>query len=137
MKEKITNVVLVLMGLTIIINLILIIYYIRLGKPISTFEPGLQVIIYLILGYGIFLMRRNFYWVLFIFNTLMIQFPIFLIIFRDIKYYDKDPIVLILTVPVTIAIIILSFLFLGVKEKWMNRNYMLRGWNWAWLDISK
>ena len=116
MKNKITNVVLVLMGLTIVIDVILVIYYLRLGKPISAFEPGLQIIIYLILGYGIFLMRRGFYWILFIFNTLMIQFPIFLLIFRDIKYYDKDPIVLILQVPLTIAIIILSLLFLGVKE---------------------
>jgi hypothetical protein len=117
MKGKITNVILVLMAVTIVINLITIIYYLRLGRPISAFEPALQIIIYLILGYGIFLMRRSFYWILFIFNTLMIQFPIFLIIFRDIKHYDKDPIVLIISLPITITMIILSLFFLGIKDK--------------------
>ncbi|MBM4175652.1 MAG: hypothetical protein FJ213_05690 [Ignavibacteria bacterium] len=114
-KEKITNVVLALITLSVIIDGILILHYLRLGKTISAFEPGFQIVIYLILGYGIYLMRRSYYWILFIINSIMIQFPIFLWIFRDVKFYDKDPIILIVTLPLTAALIILSLIFLGLK----------------------
>ncbi len=117
MKKKISNVILTIMGIIIAIDFVLAIFYIQYGRPISAIEPALQIAIYLLLSYGIFLMRRGFYWVLFIFNTLMIQFPIFLWIFRDIKFYDKEPVILVITLPLIASLIILSLIFLGIKDE--------------------